>query len=151
MIISNARHTEPQPLPVIVFLFGDFSGMPHDEADAIVDDLLETSAFVYGINDGGFPLNAFPNNSTYEQFYIAHYFSKSTAGQFFSVKPALFATALDDILVQVHFRYQLGFKPPALDGKRHELTVALTDEVQAQHKSVRLVHRREYIPSAPQP
>jgi tetratricopeptide (TPR) repeat protein len=148
LIIANARHTNPEPLPVIVFLYGDFSGMPHDEANAIVDDLLETSAFVYGINDGGFPLNSFPSNSTYEQFYIAHYFSKATAGQFFSVKPALFATALDDILVQVHFRYQLGFKPPALDGKRHDLTVALTAEVKAQHKSVRLVHRSEYIPAA---
>ncbi len=146
LIIANARNTNPQPLPVIVFLYGDRSGLPHDEADAIVDDLLETSAFVYGINDGGFPLNH-SHSDFYQEYYIAHYFSAATAGQFFSVKPALFATALDDILVQIHFRYQLGFKPPALDGKRHELTVALTDEVKTQHKSVRLVHRSEYIPA----
>jgi tetratricopeptide (TPR) repeat protein len=148
LIIASSRDTKPEPLPVIVFLYGDSSGLPHNEADAIVDDLLETSAFVYGINDGGFSLNYFPHESSFEQFYVAHYLSAATAGQFFSVKPALFSTALDDVLVQVHFRYQLGFKPPALDGKRHELTVALADEVKTQHKSVRLLHRAEYIPSA---
>ena len=148
LIIANAHSTNPEPLPVIVFLYGDRSGLPHDEAHAIVDDLLETSAFVYGINDGGYSMREFPQGSGYhEQYYIAHYFSEATAGQFFSVKPPLFATALDDILVQVHFRYQLGFKPPGLDGKRHKLTIALADEVKMQHKSVRLVHRSEYIPA----
>lgn len=148
LIIANAHNANPEPLPVIVFLYGDRSGLPHDEAEAIVDDLLETSAFVYGINDGGYSLREFPQGSGYhEQYYIAHYFSEATAGQFFSVKPPLFSTALDDILVQVHFRYQLGFKPPSLDGKRHKLTIALADEVKTQHKSVRLVHRSEYIPA----
>jgi tetratricopeptide (TPR) repeat protein len=150
LIIANARTTKPEPLPVIVFLYGDHSGLSFDEADAVVDDLLATSAFVYGINDGGFPLNYYPHSGASQQYYIAHYFSAATAGQYFSVKPALFATALDDILVQVHFRYQLGFKPPALDGKRHELIVALTDQVKEQHKSVRLLHRSEYIPAADQ-
>jgi hypothetical protein len=150
LIIADAHNTKPEPLPVIVFLYGDHGGLPHDEANAVVDDLLQTSAFVYGINDGGFSLNSYPYSDADQQFFIAHYFSAATAGQFFSVKPALFATALDDILVQIHFRYQLGFKPPALDGKRHKLTVALTDEVKTQHKSVRLVYRSEYIPAAPQ-
>jgi hypothetical protein len=147
LIIANAHDANPEPLPVIVFLYGDRSDLPHDEADAIVDDLLETSAFVYGINDGSYGMRDFPQGSGYHaRYYIAHYFSEATAGQFFSVKAALFATALDDILAQIHFRYQLGFKPPAMDGKRHELTVALTDEVKTQHKAVRLVHRSEYIP-----
>jgi hypothetical protein len=146
LIIANAHDTKPEPLPVIVFLYGDRSGLPRQEAEAVVDDLLETSAFVYGINDGGFSLKYFPPSGSSEQFYVGHYLSASTAGQYFSVKPTLFATALDDILVQVHFRYQLGFKPPGLDGKRHKLTIALADEMKTQHKSVRLVHRSEYIP-----
>jgi hypothetical protein len=110
---------------------------------------LETSAFVYGINDGGFSLKYFPPSGSSEQFYVGHYLSASTAGQYFSVKPTLFATALDDILVQVHFRYQLGFKPPILDGKRHELTVTLANDFKTEHKSLRLVNRSQYIP-APQ-
>lgn len=148
LIIANAHDTKPEPLPVIVFLYGDRSGLPRKEAEAIVDDLLETSAFVYGINDGGFSLKYFPPSGSSEQFYVGHYLSASTAGQYFSVKPTLFGTALDDILVQVHFRYQLGFKPPVLDGKRHELTVTLANEVKTQHKSVRLVNRSQYIPAA---
>ena len=149
LIIANAHNTRPEPLPVIVFLYGDHSGLSFDEADAVVDDLLATSAFVYGINDGGFPLNYYPHSGASQQYYVAHYFSEATAGQYFSLKPAVFATALDDILVQVHFRYQLGFKPPALDGKRHELTVALNDKIKMDHKSVRVVHRSEYIPPSP--
>jgi len=150
LIIADARNTKPEPLPVIVFLYGDHSGLLHNEADAIVDDLLQSSAFVYGINDGGFPLNSYPYSDAEQQYFIAHYFSAATAGQFFSVKPELFPTALDLILVQIHFRYQLGFRPPALDGKRHKLRVVLSDEVKTQHKSVRVVHRSEYIPAASQ-
>ena len=147
LIIANVHNTKPEPLPVIVFLYGDRSGLPRKEAEAIVDDLLETSAFVYGINDGGFSLKYFPPSGSSEQFYVGHYLSASTAGQYFSVKPTLFATALDDILVQVHFRYQLGFKPPILDGKRHELTVTLANELKTEHKSLRLVNRSQYIPA----
>ena len=150
LIIGDAHNSKPEPLPVIVFLYGDHSGLPHNEANAIVDDLLQTSAFVYGINDGGYSLKSYSFDDPQQQYYIAHYFSLATAGQFFSVKPDLFATALDDILVQVHFRYQLGFKPNALDGKRHKLTVSLADEIKTQYKSVRLVNRSEYIPARPQ-
>ncbi|MGH9511270.1 MAG: tetratricopeptide repeat protein [Terriglobales bacterium] len=148
LILANAHTTKPEPLPVIVFLYGDHSGLPYNEIESVADDLLETSAFVYGINDGAISPNALPHNTLDEQNYVAHYLSVATAGQFFSVKPAMFATALDDILVQVHFRYQVGFKPAAVDGKRHELTVALADEIKVQHKSVRLLHRSEYIPTA---
>lgn len=150
LIIADARNTKPEPLPVIVFLYGDRNGLPHNEADAIVDDLLQTSAFVYGINDGGFPLNSYPYSDAEQQYFIAHYFSAATAGQFFTVKPESFATALDVVLLQMHFRYQLGFKPAALDGKRHKLRVFLSDEVKAQHKSVRVVHRSEYVPAVAQ-
>jgi len=150
LIIADARNTQPEPLPVIVFLYGDHSGLPNREAEAIVDDLLESSAFVYGINDGSFDLNSIHYIDPSQHSFIAHYFSAATAGKFFSVKPELFATALDDILLQMHFRYQLGFKPPAVDGKRHKLKVMLSDEVKVQHKSVRVLHRSEYIPVAVQ-
>jgi len=48
--------------------------------------------------------------------------------------------------VQLHFRYELGFIPPAIDGKRHELRVELTKTAKAEHKGVRLRCRPEYIP-----
>jgi len=46
----------------------------------------------------------------------------------------------------LHFRYELGFIPPTIDGKRHELKVELTKEAKKEHKRVRLRFRPEYIP-----
>jgi hypothetical protein len=53
--------------------------------------------------------------------------------------------------MQLHFRYQIGFIPPAIDGKRHELKVELTKEARAKHKGVRLRFRTEYIPVSEEP
>jgi hypothetical protein len=46
--------------------------------------------------------------------------------------------SLDTILMQLHHRYELGFIPPASDGKRHELRVELTEAATGEHKGVRL-------------
>jgi hypothetical protein len=51
--------------------------------------------------------------------------AKHTGGEYFYVPPAEYEKALDAILMQLHFRYELGFIPPAIDGKRHELRVEL--------------------------
>jgi hypothetical protein len=53
---------------------------------------------------------------------------------------------LEEILRQLHFRYELGFQPEALDGKRHTLRVELADAVKSQHKGVRLRYRLAYVP-----
>jgi len=55
---------------------------------------------------------------------------------------------LEEILQQLHGRYELGFQPEALDGKRHKLRVKLNDAVKNQHKGVRLRHRAAYVPVA---
>jgi len=34
----------------------------------------------------------------------------------------------------LHFRYELGFIPPVIDGKRHKLKVELTNEAREKHK-----------------
>jgi hypothetical protein len=54
---------------------------------------------------------------------------------------------LEEILRQLHFRYELGFQPEALDGKRHTLRVELTDAVKNQHKGLRLRYRLAYVPN----
>jgi hypothetical protein len=53
--------------------------------------------------------------------------------------------------MQLRFRYQIGFVPPAIDGKRHELKAELTKEARAKHKGVRLRFRAEYIPISEKP
>ena len=66
-----------------------------------------------------------------EQAKILHYMAKHTGGQYFSAPPSGYADVLEAILVQLHFRYELGFVPAAIDGKRHELTVELTKEARS--------------------
>ena len=147
LIIRDAYGRNPKPLPVIVFLHGDHTGQPHEELNKLVDDFLETSGIVFGIKD-----YRAPNlHLIGEQSKIMHYMAKHTGGQYFSAAPSGYAAALDTILTQLHFRYEIGFIPAAIDGKRHELRVELTKKAKAEHKGVRLRFRPEYIPVPEEP
>lgn len=145
-ILENVHRATPEPLPVIVFLYGDHSGMTREEADDLLKDLLQTSGIVYGINDGAVHVSPNYLDNPHGQGHVAHFLAAKTGGQFFSVNPKMFATALDDILVQVHFRYVLGFKPPAFDGKTHTLRVELTAAANEKLPTIRLSFRPAYIP-----
>ena len=147
-IIRDAYHTNPKPLPVIVFLHGDHTGQPHGELNQLIDDFLETSGIVFGINDNRAPPLHFLIG---EQARIMHYMAKHTGGQYSSATASGYAAALEAILMQLHFRYELGFVPAAIDGKRHQLRVELRKEAKAKHKGVRLRYRPEYIPVAEEP
>ena len=148
LIIRDAYRRNPRPLPVIVFLHGDHTGQPRHELDKLVDDFLETSGIVFGIRDDRSASLLFIIG---EQAKIMHYMAKHTGGQYFSVLPSGYAAALEAVLMQLHFRYELGFIPPAIDGKRHELRVELTKAAKAEHRRVRLRFRPEYIPVREEP
>ena len=148
LIIRDAYRRNPKPLPVIVFLHGDHTGQPHGELNKLVDDFLETSGIVFGIRDYRSPN---PHFIIGEQAKIMHYMAKYTGGQYFSTSSSEYERTLETILMQLHFRYQLGFIPLAIDGKRHELRVELTREAKAGHKGLRLRYRPEYIPVREEP
>ncbi len=148
LIIRDAYGRNPKPLPVIVFLHGDHTGQPHGELNKLVDDFLETSGIVFGIRDSRSPNLHFIIG---EQAEIMHYMAKHTGGEYFSSPPSAYEAALEAILLQLHYRYSLGFIPPAIDGKRHELKVELTKSAKAEHKGLRLRYRPEYIPVGKQP
>ena len=148
LIIRDAYRRNPKPLPVIVFLHGDHTGQPHGELNKLVDDFLETSGIVFGIRDYRSPNLHFIIG---EQAKIMHYMAKHTGGQYFSTPSSEYERTLETILMQLHFRYQLGFIPLAIDGKRHELRVELTREAKAGHKGLRLRYRPEYIPVREEP
>ena len=147
LIIGDAYRRNPKPLPVIVFLHGDHTGQPRRELANLVDDFLETSGIVFGIQDYRAP----KSRSMHEQSKIMHYMAIHTGGEYLSSPPSGFAAALETILVQLHFRYELGFIPPAIDNKRHELKVELTNAAKTKHKGVRLKFRPEYIPLNEEP
>jgi hypothetical protein len=145
LVVDATRSSVPQPLPVIIFLYGDYSAMPRAEADHFIDELLETSAIAFGLNDNRSPhIWWLPG----EQREIAHYIAIQTGGEYLQVKPDTYAKGLEKILTQLHFRYELGFKPETLDGKRHKLRIELTDAAKRQHKRVRLRYRSAYVPTA---
>jgi hypothetical protein len=148
LIIRDAYGRNPRPLPVIVFLHGDYTGQPHGELNQLVDDFLETSGIVFGIRNYRSPNLRFDIG---EQAKIMHYMAKHTGGKYFSVPPADYEKTLEAILMQLHFRYELGFIPAAIDGKRHELRVELAREAKAHHKGLRLRYRPEYIPVPEEP
>jgi hypothetical protein len=144
LILDATRSLQPEPVPVVIFLYGDYSAMPRPEADHFIDELLETSAITYGLKDRRSPrLWWLPG----EQNEVAHYIATETGGEYLRVTPETYATGLEEILQQLHFRYQLGFTPETLDGKRHNLSVKLADAAKNQHKRVRLRYRAAYVPA----
>jgi hypothetical protein len=143
-IIQDAYRRNPEPLPVIVFLDGDHTGQPREELDKLVDDFLETSGIAFGIEDSNSP--DVPKLAYGHQSEILHYMADQTGGQYFSAPPSGYAAALEMILMQLHFRYELGFVPPKIDGKPHELRVQLTTEAKERYKGSRLSYRPEYVP-----
>jgi hypothetical protein len=104
---------------------------------------LGTSAIVYGLKDRRSPGIWFVPG---EQKEIAHYIATQTGGQYLAVTPDTYAKGLEEILRQLHFRYELGFQPETLDGKRHKLRVELAKAARSQHKGVRLRYRPAYVP-----
>ena len=143
LIIRDAYQRNPKPLPVILFLHGDHTGQPRRELDEVIDDFLETSGVVFGIRDDQSAVLHFLIG---EQARILHYMAKHTGGTYLSAPSSGYAAVLEAVLTQLHFRYELGFTPSAIDGKRHELRVELTKVAQGQHKRGRLKFRPEYIP-----
>jgi hypothetical protein len=142
-IVDTTRSSKPEPLPVLIFLYGDYSSMDRSEANHFIDELLETSAIAFGVRDLRSPRLLFAPG---EQRAIAHYVVTQTGGQYLDASPETYASALAEILQQLHFRYELGFKPEILDGKRHILRVKLADAVKNQHKQVRRRYRAAYVP-----
>jgi len=165
MVLENVHQDTPQRLPVFLFLYGDdcgtrenasrrfvhgsHCGTHEDEAHHIIEEVLETTGVVFGMNDNGSPLNAEDMFHDGEVFHLVHYYSHETGGQFYSTTdPRLFSGALDYILLQLHLRYTIGFTPLVIDGKPHTLKVELTKEAAKRFPGTELRFRQEYVPVA---
>jgi hypothetical protein len=146
MILDQSHRADPQPLPVVLFLHSDTTGMPRHEADVLLDELLETSGFAFGIKDAA--AADYPHGRFFgEQSSVLHYIAKQTGGEYYSIPPEQDSATLKNILLQLHSRYELGFKPPTIDGKRHKLKVEFAGAAAYKQKTTRLRYRPEYIPS----
>lgn len=146
-ILEDTRQNKPERVPVIVFLYADHSGMPERALDEMVTDVLETSGVVFGIHDITVRPSQSHWNVSQERGAIIHYMAAETGGQYFAVPDTLYGTALDQILMQLHFRYELGFKPTVVDAKRHKVAVELARDAKQQYPTATLRYRPEYVPT----
>jgi hypothetical protein len=76
-VLQATRTIDPPRLPIFLFLYGDHSGTSPVEADAILEDLLENSCLVFGLNDNGYQVG--PDHGPAGEFGSA--LSITTAGR----------------------------------------------------------------------
>ena len=147
MILAGTQKMSPRHLPVLVFLYGDAGYAFQNEADNILRGLLATPSFVYGLNNAGYHFDPSAMYGGGRVYYEVHYLSLSTGGNVYGTPdPTQFSKALDYILLQMHFRYTLGFKPAAFDGKKHDLKIELTVDGQRKYADAVLRYRSQFIP-----
>ena len=96
LIIDDSRSSKPEPLRVVIFLYGGWSGMDRSEANHFIDELLETSAIAFGVRDRRSPHIWFLIG---EQKEVAHYIATETGGQYFEATPDTYSRALQEILL----------------------------------------------------
>jgi hypothetical protein len=156
LVIAEALLADPQQLPVLVFLHSDYTGMPPHELDSLTRDFLRTSGIVFGIKNDRWESSEEPMGqvdglgffANGERGRVLHYLAEVTGGHYFKVSESQYAAALANIITHLHFRYQLGFEPRNIDGKRHGVRVELTKEARRTHRAVDLRARSEYVPVA---
>jgi hypothetical protein len=149
-IVHTTQSQAPERIPAVIFLYDDYSAMPKNEADQFVDQLLSSSITVYGLRDSRSPKIGILGWLGGEKGAIATYIATQTGGSYFSREAAQYAGGLKQILDELHTRYELGFAPQSLDGQRHRLRVALSDEARKKYPSTRLTYRSGYraLPSS---
>lgn len=142
LILRDSRERDTQALPVIVFLYGGSGTHPKDNLDYLVDDISANSALVFGIQDEIDLINKVGRSN--RQGYFINYMAEQTGGQCLTTTSKGYAAALESILMQVHFRYELGFAPASSHG-RHEVKVELTKGLRDEYKGTQLRYCGQYF------
>jgi hypothetical protein len=133
-----SRLAGPGALPIVIFFYGDHSGMHHDEVNDLLDRPLGPLPMVYGINNGVIRVQKTPITDQYTQMYVVHFLGDQTGGQVLSNVHGDYAKELQQIVGELHGRYEIGFVPRNANGKRHELKVRFSEEARNKYKSVEL-------------
>jgi len=137
LVHDSVRATSPSPLPAIVFIHGDHTGMSNAEKDLVSDGLMEVSGMVYLMNDGYFEWAP--------RYGVINYVSRRTGGEVFKVQHNQYAAPMAKIIRDLQHRYQLAFVPEAADKHVHSLEVRLTDSAREKYSAVLLRHRDSYF------
>jgi len=143
LILRDSRERDTQALPVIVFLYGGSGSHQKDNLDFLIDDISTNLAIVFGIQDEVDLTNLTERNG--QQGHFINYMIEQSGGQYLTTTPKGYAAALVMILMQLHFRYELGFEPGKVGQGRHEIKVELTKEASERYKGARLRYCAEFV------
>jgi hypothetical protein len=153
-VVGSTRNLTPAGeqslMPVLLFLYGDQGGTDSREANSNIQALVESSGMVFGLSLIEIHHDIQEDIGSGQTFNQAHYYSRTTGGQYYSTSQTeLFGPTLDYIVSQLHARYTLGFQPSKLDGKPHELRVELTKDAQNRFPKTTPRFRIECFPLPP--
>jgi hypothetical protein len=149
LIPNVSFSSQPQAMPVLVFLYGDLNGMYQHKLEDTLQQVLRCSGIVYELDNGaiGKPIRVttdpspFPNSRS----QVVHYMAEQTGGQVYSTWTNKYGENLDRLIADLHRRYEIGFVPPTLDGRRHDIKIKLTDEARHKLKSAELHYAPAYL------
>jgi hypothetical protein len=146
---DTARRLTPKAQPVMIFLYGDRSGMHHDQVEDMLDQPLGPLPIVYAINNGAVSIQRLPVTDKYTQMFVAHFLADRTGGRVLSSVRGNYAGDLEQILAELYGRYEIGFVPSATIGKHYELKVKLSEEARKKIKSVEFSFPPKLVAAAP--
>jgi hypothetical protein len=152
LIVKSTQAATPARWPVMLFLDGDRRDTTENRlANTALASFTATSGMVFGMGIGTrdqSPIESMRNGG--EILNLVHNYSGRTGGQYYTTpSPESFGQILDYILTQTHLCYTLGFEPPKLDSKTHDLRVELTKDAQKRFPKTTPRFRTEYIPLPP--
>ena len=139
--------TEADAVPVLVFLYGDVSGMWEDELNDTLEHVLQTSGIIYELDNGAIPAQKRFVVGARARGHVIHYLSEKTGGHVLSTWSSDYGKELDRIIGELYSRYQLGFLPPSADGHQHELQIKFSEDSRKRLKSVDLHYPAAYMAS----
>jgi hypothetical protein len=139
--------TDADAIPVLIFLYGDVSGMYEDELNDTLEHVLQTSGIIYELDNGAISVQKKFVVGARARGHVIHYLSEKTGGRVLSTWSADYGKELDRIIEELHSRCQLGFLPPAPDGRQHELQIKFSDEARKRLKTVDLRYPSAYMAS----
>jgi hypothetical protein len=155
--IRNASSSlKPQSMPVLIFLYRDYTQMHLGPLENIIRDVLRSPGIVYNLDNGATKkpvvVAVDPSPIPDYELQVIHFLARETGGQVYSSWTNKYAENLDRLIGDLHRRYEIGFVPPNLDDQRHQIKIKLTDEGRRKVKSADLKYATTYfapLPPAP--
>jgi len=139
--------TDADAIPVLIFLYGDVSGMYEDELNDTLEHVLQTSGIIYELDNGAISVQRRFVVGARARGHVIHYLSEKTGGRVLSTWSGDYGKELERIIGELYARYQLGFLLPVQDGRQHELQIKFSEEARKRLKSVDLRYPSAYMAS----